>query len=170
MIWYDVVGYISIIFSIIAFLSKSKKKMRINGAISATFFGISIYGYAGYNGVFVSLISVIIKLLSLKYKEEKLKILKIASVPVAIIFYLYINKEGLYGILPAISLIFITFADTQKDLIKMKIIYIGSAISWLIYAIIISSMPAIIYDIVGLVILAYSILEIKRDRIKENEG
>lgn len=74
----------------------------------------------------------------------------------------FINNEGMLGILPAISLIFIIFADIQKDILNMKYIYFGSAFSWLIYAIIINSIPAILYDVFGILTLIYSIYQIKK--------
>lgn len=163
MIYYDIIGYISIIFSILAFLAKDKESMRRNGLISAFLFGISIYGYNGYNGLFVSSISVFVKLLSLKYDEDKLFSLKVIAIPLAVIFYFMFNTEGMYGLLPAISLVFIILADIQKDLIKMKIIYYGSAFAWLLYAISINSLPAIIYDVVGIIALTYSIVKIRRE-------
>ena len=162
MFYYDLIGYISIFFSILAFLAKDKKSMRTNGLISAFLFGISIYGYNGYNGLFVSAVSVFVKLLSLKYNEDKLFSLKVIAIPAAIIFYFIFNTEGLYGLLPAISLVFIILADIQKDLLKMKIIYYGSAFAWLFYAISINSTPAIIYDVIGIFALTYSILKIKK--------
>ena len=165
---YDFLGYLSIVFAIFAFLTHDKVKMRFNGAISTLLFAISIFSYGGINGAFVSIISVITKALSLKYDEEKLIILKYLSFPISILFYFYFNEEGYIGLLPAISLIFIIFADIQKDIIKMKIIYYGSAISWLIYAILLNSIPAIIYDIVGLTTLTYSIYTLKKKDTKGN--
>jgi len=71
------------------------------------------------------------------------------------------------GILPCISLIFIAYADLQSNIIKMKTIYYGSAVSWLIYAIYINSMPAIIYDLIGITILTYSIYKCKQNTIAD---
>ena len=71
--------------------------------------------------------------------------------------------------LPAVSLIFIIFADLQEDLIKMKFIYYGSAFSWLIYAIILGSIPAILFDIVGITALTYSIYKLKQDIINDKK-
>lgn len=164
--YYDVVGYISIIFSILAFLSENKTKSRFYGMISTILLAFNLYFYNGMNGVFVSVISFLTKLLSLKIEEEKLNILKYSSPFIAFIFFFYFNEEGILGILPAISLIFIIFADLQKDVLKMKIIYFGSAISWLIYRIVINSIPAIIFDVVGIIILSYVSIKLYKERKK----
>lgn len=162
--YYDVIGYISIIFSIIRFLSEDKNKTRFFGMLSTGFLAFNLYFYNGLNGVFVSVISFITKLLSLKIKEEKLRILKYLSPFIALIFYMYFNDEGIVGILPAISLIFIIFADLQTDILKMKLIYFGSAFSWLIYRIVINSIPAILFDVVGIIILTYISIKIYKQR------
>lgn len=158
----DLIGYISIIFSFLAFLSHKKNIMRFNGMIATLLFGISIYFYNGLNGLFVSFVSFCTKLLSIYFKEEKINFLKYLSFPISIIFYLYFNKEGLIGLLPALSLIFIIIADLQKDIIKMKFIYFGSAFCWLFYGILLNSIPAILFDIVGILTLSYSIYKLKK--------
>lgn len=159
--WFDLIGFTSIIFSFLAFNSSDKQQMRLFGLISTTLFGIAIYFYGGVNGLFVTLISIIIKLLALTYKEDKLIFIKRISPLIALVFFIFFNPEGWVGIFPAISLIFIAIADTQNTAIKMKYWYYGSAICWLIYAIIIESIPAIIYDIVGISTITYAIYKIK---------
>lgn len=156
----DLCGYIAIIFSILAFLSKNTNKMRINGMISTFLFWISIAYYNGFNGLFVNIISFLTKLLSIYIKEKKLMYLKYSSPLIAFIFYYFFNTEGLIGLLPTISLIFIIFADLQSDILKMKIIYYGSAFSWLLYGIFLKSIPAILFDIFGIMTITYSIIKI----------
>lgn len=167
--FYDLIGYIAIIFSFFAFATKDKFKMRLNGMFSTLFFGISIAYYNGVNGLFVSIISFITKFLSIFIKEEKLKILKYSSPFIAFLFFYFFNKEGMIGILPAISLVFIIFADLQTDILKMKYIYYGSAFSWLLYAILLGSIPAILFDIVGIITLTVTIFQIKNKNDKSNE-
>jgi len=160
----DLIGYAAVIFSVISFLSMSTFKMRIYGSISVILFAISIYSYGGINGVFISIISLIYKLLLLKYNEEQLKYIHYLSFPLAIIFFYFFNEEGYIGILPAISLIFIMYADKQTSIVKMKYIYFGSAVSWLVYGVALGSIPAITYDIVGISALVYSTW---KEKVKE---
>lgn len=162
MLIYDILGYLSVFFSLLAFLSENKQKIRLYGIFSIILFGISIYGYQGYNGAFVAAVSFISKVLAYFIKEEKLSFLKYIAPVLSVIFFIIFNKEGFIGILPAVSLIFIIYGDIQKDVLKMKIIYYGSVFSWLFYAICLNSITAIIYDILGFLILSYSILKIKK--------
>lgn len=157
---FDIIGYISILFSLLSFISNSKKYILIFGLFSTILFGISISYYSGFNGLFVSFISAITKVLSLKYDSEKLKVYKIFSVVIVLAFYILFNEEGVIGVFPLISLIFIIFADLQDNILKLKLFYYGSIFSWIIYGIALNSIPAILYDIFGLIVLTYSIYKI----------
>lgn len=163
----DIIGYVAIVLSVLGFLSKSTNMMRFHGMTSTLLFGISIYFYNGINGLFVSLISFITKTLSIFIEEEKLDFIKFISPIIAFICFYFFNNEGMIGILPAISLIFIMIADIQKDILNMKLIYFGSAISWLFYGIALGSIPAILFDVFGIITLTYSVLKIKKERLKE---
>ena len=165
--YFDILGYVAILFSVMAFLAQNKNKMRLHGMTSTVLFGVSIYYYNGINGLFVSSVSFLVKLLSIKFDESKLEILKIISPFIAFIFFIYFNDEGIIGILPAISLIFIIIADLQTDLLRMKQWYYGSAFCWLTYGILLGSIPAIIFDILGLGAITYSIITVNYPHLKK---
>lgn len=134
--------------------------MKIYGAISTFLFGTSIYFYNGINGVIVSIISFFTKILSFYIKEKYIKYIKYFSFIIPLLYFFIFTKNN-YEILPAISLVFIILADFQNEILKMKYYYYGSNISWLIYSILLNSLPGILYDIFGFIILTYSIYKIK---------
>ena len=111
---FELFGYIAIIFSMIGRITTRKERMRKAGMVSVSFYAMSIYSYGGINGVFVSLISLVTKGLSLTYNEEKLFWLKVLSPFIAIVFYIFVNGEGYIGILPAVGLMFVIIADLQE--------------------------------------------------------
>lgn len=78
------------------------------------------------------------------------------------------NQEGWYGLLLATSMIFIVLADLQPCVMRMKYYYYGSAFCWLGYGIAIGSMAAILYDVIGIMALSYSLYKIKID-ISKND-
>lgn len=158
----DIIGYIAIVLSVIGFASKDTINMRIYGMFSTLLFGISIYFYNGVNGLFVSVISFFTKWLSFYFPEKYLMILKFLSPIIALIYFLYFNKEGLIGLLPSLSLIFIIVADLQKNIVNMKIIYYGSIVCWLWYGIVLDSIPAILFDVFGFIFLTYGIIKLKK--------
>ena len=163
---FDILGYIAIILSLIAFLVKDVQKMRIYGGLSTLLFGINVYFYNGINGLFVCLISFLSKVLTYYIKDEKIiNVIKYSLPVMAFIFYFNFNNEGsIIALLPTISLIFIVLADIQKDILKMKMWYFGSAFCWLFYGISINSIPAILFDILGILTLFYSVFEILKER------
>jgi hypothetical protein len=140
--------------------------MRLFGGVSTLFFGANIFFYNGINGLFVCLISFISKLLTYFVKNRKIiNIIKYSLPLLAFLFYFNFNNEGTFvALLPTISLVFIVLADTQKDILKMKLWYYGSAFCWLFYGIAINSIPAILFDVVGIIILTYSVFEIIKNR------
>ena len=156
---YDFLGYVSVILSMFAFLEKKDAtKMLFWGMASAMFFSISLIGYGGFNGVVVAAFSIVIKGAVLYYKKAPVIYLKVISLLMSILYFVYFNNEGLFGIIPASTIIIVAFADTQDSLVKMKIWYIPSALLWLVYAIHLESPSAVIYDIVGLMALGYVLL------------
>lgn len=159
----DLFGYASIVFTLFAFYSIKRKNMLWLGLISTLLFGISIYFYGGINGFFVSIFSVFLKIAGLYGNEKIAKKMKIISILIAFGFFAVFSNEGLVGILPAASLIFISMADMQRDIIKMKYIYFGSVFCWLTYGIVLGSLPAILFDIVGAIALISGIGKSKKE-------
>ena len=164
---YEIIGYIGVIFSIISFSSHKTKNIRAYGILAITFFMISVYGNGGMNGAFVSLVSLVVKILAYFVEETKLRSLKIITPFIAVFFYLVINEEGIIGILPAIALVITAFADLQREPIRMKEIYVLALIPWLIYAINLESTSAILYEALGIVILLYTIYVLKNKKTKK---
>lgn len=160
---YDLIGYLAILLNLIGFLVHSSQKMRVFGILSTGTFGINIYFYNGLNGLFISSVSIFIKILSFFVNDEnKLKKVRYFIPVLGFIFYYFFNKEGLVGLLPTLSLFFIILADIKDDPIEMKKIYYGSTICWLLYGIILGSIPAIIFDLVGIIALTISIKKLKK--------
>jgi len=161
---YDLLGYISIIFSLMSFLTENRQKFLIYGIISLVLIGISFVGYGGYTGAFVSFMSAISKMLCLKSDIFLQKKIRFSMPFIALAFFLFVG-EGVHGLIPALSLIVIAFGDTfseeGKSLVFTKKIYLVSATMWFGYALALMSPPAIAYDTLGIFVLLYSIKKTK---------
>jgi len=162
-LFFDILWYAAILFSIIWFITKSRKKMLIFWIISTLFFWISIFYYWWYNWLIVSLISIVIKLFSLFLEEKKLIFLKFLS-PFIAIWLFFILPEWLEWLIPALSMFFIIMADSQKDVLKMKYFYYWSNLLWLTYWIILWSIPAILFDLFWFFAITYWIYKIKKNK------
>jgi len=162
-ILFDIIWYLAVVFSILAFITNSRKRMLIYWILSTFLFGISIFNYGWYDWLSISLISIIIKLLSLYVKDRYLIYIRLLLLFVAIVLFFFL-PEWIEGILPVMSLFFIIMADTQKDVLYMKYWYYGSNLLWLSYGIILFSIPAILFDVLGFMSITYWIYKIKVDR------
>ncbi len=163
--FYDIIWYISVWFAIAGFLTKSRNRMLIYGIISTLLLWICVYFYWWYNWLSVSIISVVVKLLSLFVNKKYLKYIKY-STPFVALWLFFILPEWIEWIIPALSMFFIIVADSQKDVLKMKYWYYGSNLLWLSYGIILFSIPAILFDTFWFLSLTYGVYKIRKDRKK----
>lgn len=162
--FFDLIGYMAVAFHVAAFLTKNRTRMLSLGISSTLLFGASLFIYDGLNGLFVAFLSVFAKSFALQGKAFYSKVLMWFSPLFAVVFYFVFNYESLAGLLPAASLMFILIADGQKDLLAMKQWYIGSALCWLTYGVVLGSLPAILYDVFGLSSLLYVIYALKKEK------
>ena len=163
----NIIGWISVFFHIFAFASKDTKKMLWYNLISTTLLGISMIPFGGFAGTIMVIFSIFSKIIGLSQKFKINDYVKaIFGLLLGIIYLIFFSKEGLVGMFPSLSLIFIVLADLQTNIIKMKLWYYGSAFCWLIYAISIMSIPAIAYDIIGIIVLTMTILKLQKEQKK----
>ena len=158
---FEALGYFAILLGVISFTQENREKMLIFNIFSTLFYGINILYYNGYTGAILSFISIIIMIISFKYKHKLNYKFHLISPILAIIVFLIID-EGIVGLLPAIGTFFSTLANLQKNILYMKYIFYGSATSWLIYGIYLGSVPAILLDVAGIIALTYGIYKIKK--------
>ena len=157
----ELIGFLAVLLHVVAFVTTDRKTMLTFGMMSTGFFGVGLINYEGINGMLVTFASLFAKSLNLLGYEEGSRILVRFSPIIAIGFFLISDTERWYGLLPAASLFFIIIADSQDNVVRMKQWYLGSAICWLIYGVVLASPPAIMYDLVGLGALAYGIRQAK---------
>jgi len=162
---YQILGYLAVFFHILQFLSISSRRMLFFGLLSAFLLSMHFMMLGTLNGVLACLISIVVKLVALNNKEALSRLIMRVS-PFVSILYFSMVSENFYDVFPSIALFFIMIADLQKSILRMKLIYYGSAISWLMYGLCIQSIPAIMYDIFGIIFLTVGIIRIKKDLVK----
>lgn len=163
----DILGYIAVIFSILWFITTNRQKMLIFWIIATLLLWISVYSYGWYNGLAVSIISIIIKILSLYIDWKYLKYIKYSSPFIAILLF-FLLPEWIEWIIPALSMFFIIIADSQKNVLYMKYWYYWSNLLRLSYWIILMCLPSILFDTLWFFAITYWIYKIKKNkRIKK---
>lgn len=161
MLIVDLIGYCAIVFGVLAFLNEERQKMLLLNALSTLAYGINVLFYEGLTGAILSFFSFTIILISLRKNERLNKNLTILAPVVGILTFVFL-AEGWVGFFPALGIFFATWANLQKEILKMKYIFYGSATSWLIFGLLIGSIPAILLDVFGLIALTYGIRSIKK--------
>jgi len=161
-------GYGSLVAHLLAFSSRSTHAMLKLNILSTFLLGLSMIPFGGYNGASMSFVSVASKISGIAGLGTHIKEWHkgLFGFLLGMGYFLFFNQEGWYGILPALSMIFIVLADLQLSVVRMKYYYYGSAFCWLGYGIAIGSMAAILYDVIGIVALSYSLYKIKIDCLK----
>ncbi len=157
-------GYGSIIAHLLAFSSRNTHTMLKFNMLSTFFLGLSLIPFGAYCGTWMSFLSVMSKMsaffgVGCDMKEFKKGLIGFF---LGLLYFFFFNDEGWFGILPAVSMIFIVLADLQRNVVYMKYYYYGSAFCWLTYGIFIGSLAAILYDVLGILALSYSVYQIKK--------
>lgn len=160
----NLVGWLSVALHIVAFAANTPRKMLGYNLASTSLLGASMIPFGGYAGAAMCVFSIISKTAGISGKIQINEAAKaLLAITVGIAYLTLFSEEGIIGMFPSISLIFIVMADLQTDIIKMKMWYYGSAFCWLAYAISLMSIPAIAYDIIGILILTTAILKLKKE-------
>ncbi len=128
-IW-QIIGFIWFGLSVIAFLNKDDKKIKIIHSISLSFWWIHFFMIWLYTAVAVDLIWMIRNFLSVKYKWN-IKILFLLII--MYILFGFLTFKNIYSFLPVISWIFASFAFFKLHWIKMRLILLSCSFAWLIY-------------------------------------
>ena len=127
-------GYGSIIAHLLAFSSRNTHTMLKLNMLSTFFLGLSLIPFGAYCGTWMSFLSVMSKMsaffgVGCDIKEFKKGLIGFF---LGLLYFFFSNDEGWFGILPAVSMIFI------------------------------GSLAAILYDVLGILALSYSVYQIKK--------
>lgn len=157
-------GYLSVVFHIAQFLAQDTRKMLIFGLLSTFLLGLHFMLDGTLLGFYAVILSIIVKITALLNYTKLSRIILILTPIMSFGYYLFLaDSEETF--LPALAMTFIAIADFQKDIFRMKLWYYGSVISWLLYGLYISSLPAILYDVLGLIFLTIGVfLAIRKKR------
>lgn len=170
MIISSIFGYFAIFTNIITFTTTNKIRFLIFNALSTILYGISIGLIEGYTGCYISIISVILSLYIYFDKNitfEQTKMLYLLLIIVAFILGVMLYKtENIRSLLPFLGQIFsfISIITSQNNLKLSKIIMLGSAITWLFYGILLNSITAILFDVIGIISLIIGIYRLKKQK------
>jgi uncharacterized MnhB-related membrane protein len=164
----ETIGYIACLTQLFVFIQKNERNFLIGNAIATLLYGLSVESFGGSTGAIISFWGVIVSISSIFLSDKHKRIIKYSVLLVAIITALFYFKEEQFRvIIPIIGVVFASFAVMQPNILKIKQVMVLSACTWLLYGILLQSPQAILFDIIGLTVLLYSIVRLKKD-IKYN--
>lgn len=165
----SVIGFLSILFILLSFASKSahpsRNSSKLYALVSVSFFGISLYFYGGINGFSVILMALFVNIACISYDEEKFAYFLNNTIPIfGIIFYTFFSPEGIAGIAPALSLVGLAASKYFYDAVRKREIYLLSLSLWLIYSIALNSFFAMVYILILMGVLIYELEKFNKIR------
>ena len=162
----QIIGLIALFFSLKSFLRNSKEKYILDSIITAIFNGIHYFLLSAYSGFIIKLIALIREIIL--YKREKNKkydkiILFIFIMIIYVLTGIFTFNNSIINLLPIICATTYFGAEWFGNIITIKILALLTTILWLIYNIAFLSITGVIYNVITIIVLIYSISKNKKN-------
>lgn len=149
------IGYFATVFSILGFLSKSDSKSLIYMSLFNLFLWSHYLLLWLYSGAFSLYFDIVKNMFSLKYKNNILTLSIFSLITLAIWYFTY---DGTYSsFLPIIAPLIWTLWIFTLSWVHLRYIFLTCNLIWLIYNILVWSLPGIILWIINLIAIAIGI-------------
>ena len=155
----------AIAYSLLAYSFFKEKKKQILFVQIFAYIGFTIHYMllGAITGSICNILGFFTLILIYKFgdNEEKKKILILVLIPL-LIAMTFLSYENIYSILPVFACLITFNSFLSKEVNRIRIIGIISAICWLIYAIIYVSYSAIIFEVVTVFSVTVAYIENKK--------
>ncbi len=165
MKYYDfiiqVIGYIGLSCSVIAFQCKEHKKVMIFRTLNEMFFAVQYFFLESYTGVAMNLIGSARNMIFAR-RVEKEKSTTMWQILFSIIFIVMglITSKGLISIMVIIAKVVTTIAYSMKNTKYIRLLTLPTSICWLIYNIACNSSAGILCEAFTICSIITSIIRI----------
>ncbi len=142
------IGYIGLIFAIIAFQCKIHKKVMIYRTLNEMFFAVQYFLLGSYTGVIMNLVGSVRNLTFAKYVEtgKSTKALQVLFCIAFVVLGISTSK-GLVSIMVILAKIITTIAYSMKNTTYVRLLTLPTNICWLVYNIVYSSSAGILCEL-----------------------
>lgn len=154
MTYTDIIGYIALLFAIIANITPNKRLLLILAGAATLLFSIHFY-LIGSTITAITLVFMTIRTWTSIVFEKTLSICTFFLI--CGIFIGIFNYEKLLSLLPIVAFTFATIAMYMFRDVKMRVLFIFAAFSMLLNAIIHGSIPAMITETIVIMIHLYHV-------------
>ena len=155
----NIIALIGSILMVYAGVVKDKKGILIVQSMQIGLLAISNLVLNGISGFIINTINFIRNIIC--YKDALSLKVKIVLSIISIVLTIYFNNLGLIGYLPLINGLIYLWFMTMKEVIKFKILIIGSVVLWLIYDFTIQSYTASAFDLITIIVSTISVIKLK---------
>lgn len=163
----QVVGYLGLIFGILAYQSNTHKKILLTKAASELFFGVQYVMLGAYAGMLMNLIGVIRNCTLSGSKIQGKRQLAVTG------FFLFLlvgacmlSWTGPVCLLAMLGKAFTTISYSIKNTRYLRYLTIPSCIVWLIYDFLMQSRAGVIYEIFGLLSIIVACIRFDRKAVE----
>jgi hypothetical protein len=151
---------IAFLFTMFAYIQSNRTKFLIVNSFAILFVGLSFYFKEGYVGAYVELMMLLVHLVALLISENLSNKIKMFAPLLAFILVYTINDSS-NPIYMAIAVSFFVLGVYQYNMIVNKIFFSIGLIFLSFYSFILGTYVVFTANIVGIVILMYSIYKLK---------
>lgn len=163
----QVVGYLGLIFGILAYQSNTHKKILLTKAASELFFGVQYVMLGAYAGMLMNLIGVI---RNCTLSGSKIKGKRQLAVTGFFLFLLVgacmLSWTGPVCLLAMLGKAFTTVSYSIKNTRYLRYLTIPSCIVWLIYDFLMQSRAGVIYEIFGMLSIVVACIRFDRKALE----
>lgn len=147
-------------------LIKDKKKILLTQNAQFFLMGVGNLVLGSVTAFLSNMISIVRNFLSIKVPFTLPFKLVFSAVQIA--FTALINKAGLFGWLPTVAALLLTFSLDAKDALVLKGAIVAGEACWVFHDLYFSNYASFVFDVLTIISTAWSMFSILRTRKKES--
>ncbi len=143
----QLIGYVGLMFAVIAFQCKSHKKVMLFRTLNELFFGIQYFCMGTYTGVIMNLVGSVRNIIFSK-RVERGRSTKFLQILFSVIFFVLgiITTKGWISIMVILAKIVTTVAYSMKNTRYIRLLTLPTSVCWLTYNIVCNSTAGILCE------------------------
>lgn len=154
----EIIGWIAFTISVASCLSQQGRKIIFLQVPSNFFWTIHLSMIGAFGGALSCFLAMIRNFLGLKLNDTHSKIMVIAFIPIGFLLA-YMFGESHYAYMTAFASVVMSLSIIVKENARLvRICNAGSRTLWLVYGVIVGSLPTVLLELVCLGSLAYATL------------
>ncbi|MBR2461302.1 MAG: YgjV family protein [Clostridia bacterium] len=168
----QIIGYIAAVIMVVSFQGKTQRFVVLVQMLGAACWVVHFGVLAAYNGMLLNVIGVLRCIVFSQRAEKAWARAKVWN-PIFILLYavatalaIFVFNDGVKALLPFTGMVITTFALTQSDPFKLRMISVTSSPLWLIYNLIAGSVSGVLVESLNMVSVFVGVVRIDIPRLR----